>query len=100
MQERGETTHDNRARAHTQLAFEKYLHPIIRKHTHDLHLAVDHHICDTLARSPVGTSPSHWLLLWARAVAGKYGVDVDNLSASLSDGRALCLLIHHYQVCV
>ncbi|XP_078741300.1 abnormal spindle-like microcephaly-associated protein homolog, partial [Lampetra fluviatilis] len=36
------------------------------------------------------------LLQWCRAVCARYGVKVDNLSVSLSDGRALCWLMHHY----
>ena len=43
------------------------------------------------------SQPTYWLLHWARAVCAKYGVEVRDFSASLADGRALCLLVHHYQ---
>jgi hypothetical protein len=36
------------------------------------------------------------LLKWCDAIAGTYGVPVHNLTTSLADGRALCLLIHYY----
>ena len=36
------------------------------------------------------------LLKWCDAIAGTYGVPVHNLTSSLADGRALCLLIHYY----
>ena len=36
------------------------------------------------------------LVAWCAAVAGRYGVAVTNLTTSLADGRALCLLIHYY----
>ncbi|MEW5314489.1 MAG: hypothetical protein WDW38_005985 [Sanguina aurantia] len=36
------------------------------------------------------------LLAWVRAVCAQYGLQVDNLTWSLADGRALCFLVHHY----
>ena len=36
------------------------------------------------------------MLRWANIVCQRYGVPVDNFSTSFSDGRALCLLVHHY----
>ncbi|KAK7074437.1 hypothetical protein SK128_006610 [Halocaridina rubra] len=36
------------------------------------------------------------LKLWALFTCAHYGVEVDNLTVSFSDGRALCLLLHHY----
>lgn len=36
------------------------------------------------------------LLKWARVVCAHYGVEIENLSVSFSDGRGLCLLVHHY----
>lgn len=36
------------------------------------------------------------LLKWCDAIASTYGVSVHNLTTSLADGRALCLLIHYY----
>ena len=33
------------------------------------------------------------LLQWIRAVAGFYGVAVDDLGASFADGRVMCLLV-------
>ena len=30
-------------------------------------------------------------------MCGKYGVPVRDFSASMADGKAVCLLIHHYQ---
>ena len=36
------------------------------------------------------------LLEWARLVCAHYGLEVENLSTSFSDGRALCHLVHHY----
>ena len=36
------------------------------------------------------------LMKWCHAISNTYGVAVNNLTSSLSDGRALCLLIHYY----
>lgn len=36
------------------------------------------------------------LLKWAQLVCAHYGLEIENLSVSFSDGRGLCLLIHHY----
>ena len=36
------------------------------------------------------------LLKWARLVCAHYSLEVENLSTSFSDGRALCHLVHHY----
>ena len=36
------------------------------------------------------------LLKWARLVCAIHGIEVENLSTSFSDGRALCVLVHHY----
>lgn len=36
------------------------------------------------------------LLQWVQAVCTCYGVEVSNFGVSFSDGRALCLLVHHY----
>ena len=36
------------------------------------------------------------LLRWCQAVCARYGVIVRDFSASMADGKALCLLIHHY----
>jgi hypothetical protein len=36
------------------------------------------------------------LVLWCDAIASRYGVAVFDLTNCLSDGRALCLLIHYY----
>ena len=36
------------------------------------------------------------LVLWCDAVASRYGVPVFDITNCLSDGRALCLLIHYY----
>lgn len=36
------------------------------------------------------------MLRWCEAIASTYGVPVHNLTSSLADGRALCLLIHYY----
>jgi len=36
------------------------------------------------------------LLKWARLVCSIHGIEVENLSTSFSDGRALCVLVHHY----
>ena len=36
------------------------------------------------------------LLLWCRGVCARHGVRVHNFTSSFSDGRVLCLLIHHY----
>ena len=49
--------------------------------------------CLTDNESAVLTSS---LLKWCDAIAGTYGVPVHNLTTSLADGRALCLLIHYY----
>ncbi|KAF5398265.1 hypothetical protein PHET_08667 [Paragonimus heterotremus] len=36
------------------------------------------------------------LLTWACLVCGFYDIKIDNLDESFSDGRALCMLLHHY----
>ena len=36
------------------------------------------------------------LITWVNAIASQYGVQVDNLTDDLADGKALCLLVHHY----
>ena len=36
------------------------------------------------------------LLKWAQLVCAHYGLEIENLSVSFSDGRGLCLLVHHY----
>lgn len=36
------------------------------------------------------------LLRWAQLVCAHYGIEVENLTVSFSDGRGLCMLIHHY----
>ena len=36
------------------------------------------------------------LLRWARLVCAHYGLEIENFSVSFSDGRGLCLLMHHY----
>ncbi|XP_040583790.1 uncharacterized protein [Lepeophtheirus salmonis] len=37
-----------------------------------------------------------YVLKWARLVCAHYGIEIENLTVSFSDGRALCFLIHHY----
>ena len=37
------------------------------------------------------------LLDWVRLVLIQYGVQIENWTSSWCDGRALCLLVHHYQ---
>merc|ERR1712227_1022595 len=37
------------------------------------------------------------LLEWVRLVLIHYNVQIDNWTTSWCDGRALCLLVHHYQ---
>lgn len=41
-------------------------------------------------------SLSDSLLRWVDSISSQYGVPVINLTSCLSDGRALCLLIHYY----
>ncbi|CAL8089046.1 unnamed protein product [Calicophoron daubneyi] len=36
------------------------------------------------------------LLLWAASVVRLYDLKVENLDASFADGRAFCLIVHHY----
>ena len=36
------------------------------------------------------------LLLWCREVCAHYGVKVHNFTSSFSDGRVLCVILHHY----
>ena len=36
------------------------------------------------------------LLLWCRGVCAHYGVKVHNFTSSFSDGRVLCVILHHY----
>ncbi|XP_068203095.1 abnormal spindle-like microcephaly-associated protein homolog [Palaemon carinicauda] len=37
-----------------------------------------------------------YLKLWAKYTCAHYGVEIENLTVSFSDGRGLCLLVHHY----
>ncbi|KAK3864993.1 hypothetical protein Pcinc_029350 [Petrolisthes cinctipes] len=37
-----------------------------------------------------------YLRLWTQFTCAHYGLEIDNLTVSFSDGRALCLLLHHY----
>ncbi|KAK4314215.1 hypothetical protein Pmani_014496 [Petrolisthes manimaculis] len=37
-----------------------------------------------------------YLRLWTQFTCANYGLEIDNLTVSFSDGRALCLLLHHY----
>jgi hypothetical protein len=46
---------------------------------------------------PFDASP---LMAWCDAVAGRYGVPVCDMTSALADGRALCLLVHHYHPAV
>jgi len=57
-------------------------------------------------KSLLDRSPSHTvlagerlelLLEWVRLVMIHYGVEIDNWTTSWCDGRALCLLVYHYQ---
>ena len=43
------------------------------------------------------SEPLRLLTHWTRLVCAHYGLAVHNLSASFGDGRAYCLLVHHYQ---
>jgi abnormal spindle-like microcephaly-associated protein len=36
------------------------------------------------------------LLSWCEAVCGLYGLPISDFASSFADGKALCLLIHHY----
>lgn len=36
------------------------------------------------------------MLEWCQTVCAFYDVPVDNFTVSFSDGRVLCLLLHHY----
>jgi Calponin homology (CH) domain len=36
------------------------------------------------------------LAAWSQAVCHGYGVPVRNFTTSFADGRALCILVHHY----
>ncbi|XP_069169176.1 abnormal spindle-like microcephaly-associated protein homolog [Procambarus clarkii] len=51
-----------------------------------------------LSKKESGTTETllSYLKLWAQFTCAHYGLDVDNLTVSFSDGRALCLLLHHY----
>ena len=53
------------------------------------------------SRSPVQTALAgerlELLLHWVRLVLVHYGVEIENWTTSWCDGRALCLLVHHYQ---
>ena len=53
------------------------------------------------ARSPVQTALAgerlDLLLTWVRLVLVHYGGEIENWTTSWCDGRALCLLVHHYQ---
>ncbi|KAG5187235.1 hypothetical protein JKP88DRAFT_262393 [Tribonema minus] len=40
------------------------------------------------------------LAVWAQAVCHGYGVPIHNFTTSFADGRALCLLVHHYHPCL
>jgi hypothetical protein len=54
-------------------------------------------LCFGSSLTQAGTAPQTALLRWAQAVCAKYNVIVRDFSESLADGKALCLLIHHYQ---
>ncbi|KAM9824658.1 abnormal spindle-like microcephaly-associated protein [Neosynchiropus ocellatus] len=40
------------------------------------------------------------LMDWVRCVCAFYSIKVENFSVAFSDGRVLCLLIHHYHPCL
>ncbi|XP_053718819.1 abnormal spindle-like microcephaly-associated protein isoform X2 [Synchiropus splendidus] len=40
------------------------------------------------------------LMDWVRCVCAFYNIKVENFSVAFSDGRVLCLLIHHYHPCL
>ncbi|KAK3877852.1 hypothetical protein Pcinc_017477 [Petrolisthes cinctipes] len=37
-----------------------------------------------------------YLRLWTQFTCAHYGLEIENLTVSFSDGHALCLLLHHY----
>jgi hypothetical protein len=41
-------------------------------------------------------SSAYALADWCNSIAGLYGVPVHNITDSLADGRALCLIVHYY----
>ncbi|CAB4059496.1 ASPM [Lepeophtheirus salmonis] len=55
---------------------------VLRKEAEDIHFETD--------------TTAKYVLIWCRLVCAHYGVEIENLSVSFSDGRALCFLIHHY----
>nr|XP_040580435.1 abnormal spindle-like microcephaly-associated protein homolog isoform X2 [Lepeophtheirus salmonis] len=55
---------------------------VLRKEAEDIHFETD--------------TTAKYVLMWCRLVCAHYGVEIENLSVSFSDGRALCFLIHHY----
>ena len=44
----------------------------------------------------LGNERIQLLLKWSQLVCAHYGLEIENLSVSFSDGRGLCLLVHHY----
>ena len=55
--------------------------------------------CATRSPLQTGLADERLVLLldWAKLVLAHYRVPVDNWTVAWSDGRALCLLVHHYQ---
>jgi abnormal spindle-like microcephaly-associated protein len=55
--------------------------------------------CATSSPLQTGLADERLVLLldWAKVVLAHYRVQVDNWTVAWSDGRALCLLVHHYQ---
>ena len=67
---------------------------------HQLDLLSDSDPSDVTGGGDGGLPDSESLRLltrWARLVGAHYGLCLHNLSASFSDGRAYCHLLHHYQ---
>jgi hypothetical protein len=50
----------------------------------------------TLPTLPTLPTLSSTLILWCDTIVSKYGLYVHNLTTSLADGRALCLVVNHY----
>ena len=46
--------------------------------------------------APEAAVQQHALVEWCNCIANMYGIAVDDITNSLADGRALCLLIHYY----
>ena len=56
-----------------------------------------HWLCQSSTLDEIGKA---LLLSWCQAVCSLYGLLISDFSVSFADGKALCVLIHHYHPCM